>query len=230
MSSTNDLLTVKCSPADYQITLTTTALLLIDMQRDFLERGGFGDALGNDVHQLQQAIEGCKRLLASARSAKLRVIYTREGHAPDLSDLTRSKKQNSSDRIGVEGAMGKFLVRGELGHEIIDALRPRKNEDVIDKPGKGAFYATELNSLLAEAGVETLIVAGVTTEVCVHSTVREAGDRGFSCLVVSDACGSYFPNFHEVGLQMISAQGGLMGRVTTVSAVDEALMGSSGID
>ena len=111
MSSKNDLLTVKCSPADYQITLTTTALLLIDMQRDFLERGGFGDALGNDVHQLQQAIEGCKRLLDSARSAKLRVIYTREGHAPDLSDLTRSKKQNSSDRIGVEGAMGKFLVR-----------------------------------------------------------------------------------------------------------------------
>ncbi len=199
----------------------STALLLIDMQRDFLEPGGFGEALGNDVSMLASAQSACETLLALARDAGLAIMHTREGHLPDLSDVPATKQARCAPgrRIGDAGPMGRILVRGEPGHDIVPALAPRPGEFVIDKSGKGAFYRTSLADLLAERSIASLIVAGVTTEVCVHTTVREANDRGFDCLVIGDACGSYFAEFHEVGLRMIAAQGGIFGKVATLDAL-----------
>ncbi len=210
--------TVPADPGPFVCDPATTALLLIDMQRDFLEPGGFGEALGNDVSTLQPAQSACKQLLALAREKKLLIVHTREGHLPDLSDvpLTKQARCAPGQRIGDQGPMGRILVRGEPGHAIVPALSPTPDEFVIDKSGKGAFYDTPLMDLLTERNVASLIVAGVTTEVCVHTTVREANDRGFDCLVIADACGSYFPEFHEVGLRMISAQGGIFGKVANL--------------
>ena len=212
-------------PADITIDLGRTALIIIDMQRDFLEPGGFGAALGNDVAQLAVCVEPCQRLLAAARAAKLLVIHTREGHLPDLSDAPPAKVERGSPelRIGAAGPMGRILIRGEPGHDIVPALYPRDGEPVIDKPGKGAFYNTGLQSLLKERGIENLIVAGVTTEVCVNTTIREANDRGYRCIAVSDCCGSYFPEFHQFGLAMIKAQGGIFGWVSNSDSVVPAL-------
>jgi len=153
------------------------------------------------------------------------VIHTREGHRPDLSDAPPAKVARGKPelRIGASGPMGRILVRGEAGHDIVAALYPQAGEPVIDKPGKGAFYATDLHSILANRGIETLIVCGVTTEVCVHTTVREANDRGYRCLVPGDCCGSYFPEFHEVGLRMIKAQGAIFGWVTDSARILSAL-------
>jgi nicotinamidase-related amidase len=197
------------------------ALLVIDMQRDFLLPGGFGESLGNDVGQLQRVVPPLARILAAAREAGVVVIHTREGHLPDLSDCPPAKlrRGSPSQRIGDPGPYGRILVRGEFGHDIIDELAPAPGEPVIDKPGKGAFYATGLQELLDAAGITSLIVTGVTTEVCVHTTVREANDRGFDCLVLSDCVGSYFPEFQRVGLQMVSAQGGIFGWVTDSSSL-----------
>lgn len=207
---------VDAEPAPIAIDAERTAVIMIDMQRDFLEPGGFGEALGNDVSRLAAAIGPCKRLLAAARQRRMLVIHTREGHRPDLSDAPKAKVQRGEPelRIGEPGPMGRILVRGASGHEIIPALSPIANEPVIDKPGKGAFYATDLHAILLNAGIDTLIVCGVTTEVCVHTTVREANDRGYRCVVLRDCCASYFPEFHEVGLRMITAQGGILGWVS----------------
>ena len=207
---------VDAEPAPIAIDAERTAVIMIDMQRDFLEPGGFGEALGNDVSRLAAAIEPCKRLLAAARQRRMLVIHTREGHRPDLSDAPKAKVQRGEPelRIGEPGPMGRILVRGASGHEIIPALSPIANEPVIDKPGKGAFYATDLHAILLNAGIDTLLVCGVTTEVCVHTTVREANDRGYRCVVLRDCCASYFPEFHEVGLRMITAQGGILGWVS----------------
>ncbi len=184
------------------------------MQRDFLEPGGFGAALGNDVSLLRRAIAPNKALLAAWRRAGGLVIHTREGHRPDLADLPPAKHARGGDvRIGDMGPMGRILVRGEPGHDIIADLAPVAGEPVIDKPGKGAFHATDLAAILANRGIAQLVVTGVTTEVCVNTTVREANDRGFDCLVVADCCASYFPEFHEQGLRMIAAQGGIFGWV-----------------
>ncbi len=201
------------------------ALLIIDMQRDFIEPGGFGAMLGNDVTQLERTIEPLKALLAAARSSGLRVIHTREGHKPDLSDLHESKRirGKGTTTIGDVGPMGRILVIGEPGHDIIPELYPIAGEAVVDKPGKGAFYATELTDIVAEHGITQLLVCGVTTEVCVHTTVREANDRGLDCLVLSDCTGSYFPEFHATALRMIAAQGGIFGWVGESGSVIAAL-------
>src|SRR5499426_1317776 len=180
--------TIEAEPTPQSIDLEKTALLIIDMQRDFLEPGGFGAALGNDVTRLRAAVSPCREVLAAARKAGLLVIHTREGHRPDLSDAPPLKVERGDPalRIGAPGPMGRILIIGEPGHDIIPELYPIAGEPVIDKPGKGAFYNTELADIIAEKGLTQLIVCGVTTEVCVHTTVREANDRGIDCLVLSD--------------------------------------------
>ena len=215
---------VDAEPYPYPLHLRSTALVIIDMQRDFLEPGGFGDALGNDVSLLRVTIEPLRAVIAAARSAGITIVHTREGHRPDLSDLPPAKHRrgNFPTKIGDGGPMGRILVRGEDGHDIIPELAPVPGEPVIDKPGKGAFYATDLEAILRSRGIAHLIVCGVTTEVCVHTTVREANDRGFDCLVLSDCTGSYFPQFHEAALAMIKAQGGIFGWVAPSSALLEA--------
>jgi biuret amidohydrolase len=202
-------------PATLSIDLGKSALVIIDMQRDFLEPGGFGEALGNNVSLLQAAVAPCKAVLAAARRLGILVIHTREGHRPDLSDAPPHKVERGdpATRIGAAGPMGRILVRGEPGHDIIPELYPMKGEPVIDKPGKGAFYQTDLELMLKNRDIDTLFVCGVTTEVCVNTTIREANDRGFRCIALSDCCGSYFPQFHEAGLAMIKAQGGIFGSV-----------------
>jgi nicotinamidase-related amidase len=199
------------------------------LQRDFLEPGGFGELLGNDISKLTRAIEPCKKVLAAARSAGMLVIHTREGHRAHLVDVHPHKKQRMGCKqvIGTQGPRGKILIRGEVGHEIIPELSPLDGEPVVDKPGKGAFYATDLEVILAAQGIQQLFVCGVTTEVCVHTTVREANDRGFHCIAVSDACASFFDDFHETALRMISAQGGIFGSVTDSTTVVAALTSSA---
>jgi biuret amidohydrolase len=216
---------IDAEPANLSIDLDRTALLIIDMQRDFLEPGGFGAALGNDVARLQAAVGPCQAALAAARARGLLVIHTREGHRPDLSDAPRLKVERGDPamRIGAPGPMGRILVRGEPGHDIIAALYPRPGEPVIDKPGKGAFYQTDLDLILRNRGIETLLVCGVTTEVCGNTTVREANDRGYRCVVLADCCGSYFPEFHAAGIAMIKAQGGIFGSVSTSQSLLDAL-------
>jgi len=216
---------VDAEPEPIALDPKKTAVVMIDMQRDFLEPGGFGETLGNDVSLLKKAVGPCQALLALARRTGMLVIHTREGHRPDLSDAPKAKVERGapSMRIGSPGPMGRILVRGEAGHDLIPELYPLPGEPVIDKPGKGAFYATDLGSILQHRGIETLIVCGVTTEVCVHTTVREANDRGYKCIVPGDCCASYFPEFHEVGLRMIKAQGGIFGWVSDSKKLASAL-------
>lgn len=213
---THGTLTVDAEPYAFEFAPETCALVIIDMQRDFLEPGGFGAMLGNDVSQLRGTIAPNKRLLAMWREKGWLVIHTREGHRPDLADLPAAKKIRGRGKtcIGDAGPMGRILVRGEAGHDIISELYPLQNEPVIDKPGKGAFFATDLHAILQHRGIQQLIVTGVTTEVCVNTTVREANDRGFDCLVPEDCVGSYFPEFQQMGLKMIKAQGGIFGWVS----------------
>jgi nicotinamidase-related amidase len=212
---------IAAEPAPIELKWSATALLIIDMQRDFMEPGGFGETLGNDVSQLARAVKPIAAVLAAARASGMLVIHTREGHEPDLSDAPPAKVERGAPslRIGDPGPMGRILIRGEAGHDIIPELYPLDSEIVIDKPGKGAFYATELGNLLEKYGVENLLVCGVTTEVCVNTTVREANDRGYRCIVLADCCASYFPEFHEMGLKMIKAQGGIFGWVSDSAAV-----------
>jgi nicotinamidase-related amidase len=217
---------IEAEPEPMSVDLSRTALVIIDMQRDFLLPGGFGETLGNDVSLLSAAVEPCRRLLSAAREKGILVIHTREGHRPDLSDAPRAKLERGapSMRIGAPGPMGRILIRGEPGHDIIPELYPIEGEPVVDKPGKGAFYATDLHAILQNRGVESLIVCGVTTEVCVHTTVREANDRGYRCIVPGDCCGSYFPEFHALGLRMIKAQGGIFGWVSDSEKVVKAMV------
>ena len=212
-------------PGPFPLPEGKVALIVIDMQRDFLLPGGFGETLGNDVSLLQKVVPPLAEVLAAARESGLLVIHTREGHLPDLSDCPPAKLQRGrpSQRIGDVGPHGRILIRGEYGPDIIDELAPIDGEIVIDKPGKGAFYATELGAILEGAGITHLIVTGVTTEVCVHTTVREANDRGYDALVLSDCVGSYFPEFQRVGLEMVAAQGGIFGWVADSTALLQAL-------
>jgi nicotinamidase-related amidase len=216
---------IDAQPSPFVLAPERTALVIIDMQRDFLLPGGFGESLGNDVGQLLKVVAPLAGLIAAARAAGIMLIHTREGHLPDLSDCPPAKHSRGapSKRIGDPGRYGRILIRGEYGHDIVDELAPVDGEVVIDKPGKGAFYATPLQDVLSEAGITTLLVTGVTTEVCVHTTTREANDRGYECLVVSDCVGSYFPEFQRVGLEMIAAQGGIFGWVADSAAVVPAL-------
>jgi nicotinamidase-related amidase len=217
--------TVRAEPEPIDLDWPSTALVIIDMQRDFMEPGGFGETLGNDVTQLARAVKPIGAVLSAARDMGMLVIHTREGHLPDLSDAPPAKVERGAPslRIGDPGPMGRILIRGEAGHDIISELYPLDSEIVIDKPGKGAFYATELGDVLTKYGIENLLVCGVTTEVCVNTTVREANDRGYRCVVISDGCASYFPEFHEMGLKMIKAQGGIFGWVADSAAVLTAM-------
>jgi len=212
-------------PFDYPFDLAQTALLIIDMQRDFVEPGGFGASLGNDVLPLQAIIPTTQRVLQAWRAAGGLVVHTREGHLPDLSDCPPAKRDRGhpSLRIGDVGPMGRVLVRGEPGHAIVPELAPIAGELVIDKPGKGAFYATALNEALVLKGITHLIVMGVTTEVCVQTTMREANDRGYSCLLVEDGTASYFPAFKDATLAMIRAQGAIVGWTAPSQALLAAL-------
>ena len=217
--------TVLAEPGPIAVDWGTTALVIIDMQRDFMEPGGFGETLGNDVSQLASAVAPIAAVLKAARETGMMVVHTREGHLPDLSDAPPAKIDRGAPslRIGDPGPMGRILIRGEAGHDIIPALYPVEGEIVIDKPGKGAFYATTLGADLKARDIDTLLVCGVTTEVCVNTTVREANDRGYRCIVISDGCASYFPEFHEMGLKMIKAQGGIFGWVADSAAILDAI-------
>jgi biuret amidohydrolase len=217
--------TIDAEPAPVTIDLKHAAIIIIDMQRDFLEPGGFGAALGNDVSRLQVAVGPCREVLAAARRNGILAIHTREGHRPDLSDAPPLKVERGDPamRIGAKGPMGRILVRGEPGHDIIPELYPIAGEPVIDKPGKGAFYQTDLELMLRNRGIDTLFVCGVTTEVCVNTTVREANDRGVRCVVLADCCASYFPEFHAMGLAMIKAQGGIFGWVSASKPLLDAM-------
>ena len=216
---------IAAEPYAFAFAPARAALLIIDMQRDFLEPGGFGEMLGNDVSQLRRTIEPNRMLLAAWRAAGLMVLHTREGHRPDLADLPPAKKirGRSATCIGDAGPMGRILVRGEPGHDIIPELYPLPGEPIIDKPGKGAFFATDLHAILQNAGIAQLVVTGVTTEVCVNTTVREANDRGYDCFVPADCVGSYVPEFQAMGLAMIKAQGGIFGWVGNSEDVIAAL-------
>ncbi len=217
---------ISAQPYDYELPSNSAlALLIIDMQRDFLEAGGFGEALGNDINQLRSIIPTVKQLLELFRDYKLPIFYTIEGHKPDLSDCPPSKLNRGKGKlkIGDIGPMGRILVLGEYGNAIIPELAPLSDETVITKPGKGAFYNTNLESLLHEQNITHLLITGVTTEVCVQTTMREANDRGFQCLLVEDATASYFPEFKRSTLEMIIAQGGIVGWIAPAQNAIEAL-------
>jgi biuret amidohydrolase len=216
---------IAARPYAYAFEPAATALLVIDMQRDFIERGGFGEVLGNDVTRLAAIVPTVKELLTWARAHAIRVVHTREGHRPDLADCPPAKRARGRLALGIgdKGPMGRILVDGEPGNDIVPALAPTPGEAVIVKPGKGAFFATKLDEMLRAQGITHLILAGVTTEVCVQTTMREANDRGYECLLVEDATESYFPEFKQATLAMIHAQGGIVGWTAPFDAVRAAL-------
>ena len=218
--------TITAQPYDFPLPARgELALVIIDMQRDFIEDGGFGEALGNDVRPLRGIVGVVKDLLDAFRARKLPVIHTIEGHQPDLSDCppAKLKRGRSTLKIGDEGPMGRILILGEEGNGIVPQLAPMIGEIVLTKPGKGAFCRTPLESILREQGITHLLITGVTTEVCVQTTMREANDRGFECLLVEDATESYFPQFKQATLEMVRAQGGIVGWTAKADDVLKAL-------
>ena len=216
---------IDAKPYPYSFPLTGVALVVIDMQRDFVEPGGFGASLGNDVTRLEAIVPTVGRLLAGFRAARLPVIHTKEAHRPDLSDCPPAKRNrgNAALRIGDAGPMGRILIAGEPGNDILPALAPAAGETVIEKPGKGAFYRTGLHALLAARNITHLVFCGVTTEVCVQTSMREANDRGYECLLIEDATESYFPEFKSATLDMIRAQGAIVGWTATTDELLAAL-------
>ena len=218
------MLEVAAQPYSYRFEPARTALVVIDMQRDFIEPGGFGEALGNDVSRLGAIVPTVRALLDWARARQLAVLHTREGHRPDLADCPPAKQRRGDPalRIGAKGPMGRILVDGEPGNDIVPALAPAAGEPVIVKPGKGAFWATPLEAMLRERGITHLILAGVTTEVCVQTTMREANDRGYECLLIEDATESYFPEFKRATLDMVRAQGAIVGWTAPFAALTAA--------
>lgn len=222
---TSTPMTIAAQPFAFELDLAHAALVIIDMQRDFVEPGGFGETLGNDVSLLQAIVPTCQAVLHAWRRAGGLVVHTREAHRPDLSDCPPAKRLRGqpSLRIGDEGPMGRILIAGEPGNQIIDALAPRPGEIVLDKPGKGAFYATPLHNLLQQAGVVQLVFMGVTTEVCVQTSMREANDRGYDALLLEDCTESYFPQFKRATLEMVRAQGAIVGWTASSAALLTAL-------
>jgi nicotinamidase-related amidase len=207
------MITIAANPFDFSFEIASSALVIIDMQRDFIEPGGFGESLGNNVALLEAIVPASQAVLHAWRKAGGLVVHTREAHLADLSDCPPAKRNrgNPSLRIGDVGPMGRVLVAGEPGNQIIPALVPVDGEIVIDKPGKGAFYATPLQRLLTERGITHLLFMGVTTEVCVQTSMREANDRGYDCLLLEDCTESYFPQFKAAAIDMIRAQGAIVG-------------------
>jgi nicotinamidase-related amidase len=219
------MIAVPARPYPFDLDPDHTALVVIDMQRDFIEKGGFGDSLGNDVARLEAIIPPTARLIGLFRERGWPIVHTREAHKPDLSDCPPSKirRGNPSLHIGETGAMGRLLVAGEPGNQIVDALAPVEDEIVVDKPGKGMFWATGLHEGLQRLGITHLVFAGVTTEVCVQTSMREANDRGYECLLIDEATESYFPQFKASTIEMIVAQGGIVGWVGHLDALEAAL-------
>ena len=198
-----------------------TALLVIDMQRDFLDPRGYAALAGVDVQRLRQTIAPVPALMAAARDGGVRVLFTREGHRPDLSDCPPSKLARSraaGAEIGSQGPLGRLLVRGEFGHDLVDEVTPLPGEVVIDKPGYSAFHQTELDQILRSQGITTLIVCGVTTEVCVHTTVRAATDLGYRCITVADACAASEAHLQQPAIEMLGVEGGIFGQVARSAA------------
>lgn len=218
------MISVPARPYPYPLDPAHVALVVIDMQRDFIEKGGFGDSLGNDVERLEAIVPTTARLIGLFRAKGWTVIHTREAHLPDLSDCPPAKirRGNASLKIGETGAMGRLLVRGEPGNQIVPELAPIEGEIVIDKPGKGMFWATGLHDMLQARGITHLVFAGVTTEVCVQTSMREANDRGYESLLIEDATESYFPQFKAATIEMIAAQGGIVGWVTPIAQLEAA--------
>ena len=217
--------TVNARPYPYSFPAKGVALVVIDMQRDFIEPGGFGAALGNDVSRLAAIVPAVARLIALFRRQGWPIIHTREAHLPDLSDCPPSKirRGGASPRIGEEGPMGRLLVRGEPGNAILPELAPREDEIVLDKPGKGMFCNTKINDILQNLNISHLVFAGVTTEVCVQTSMREANDRGYECVIITDATESYFPAFKEAAIEMIVAQGGIVGWAAPLAELEKAV-------
>jgi nicotinamidase-related amidase len=219
------MISINANPFPFALDLDSAALLIIDMQRDFVEPGGFGESLGNKVEPLQSIVPVVQKVLMAWRLTNKLVVHTRESHLPDLSDCPQAKlsRGNPSLRIGDVGPMGRILVRGEHGNQIVDALTPLPHEVVIDKPGKGAFYGTALMDILQTNKIRQLVIMGVTTEVCVQSTMREANDRGFDCLLIEDGTASYFPEFKAATLAMVTAQAAIVGWTCHSSLLIQAI-------
>jgi biuret amidohydrolase len=215
---------VAAKPYDLEVPRERAALLVVDMQHEFLSVGGYASALGRDLEQVRDAVPAVQRAIAAARSAGMAVIFTRESHRPDLSDCPPPKLERSrvaGAEIGGQGALGRRLVRGEKGNELVPEMDVHPEDVIIDKPGKGAFFATDLDLVLRAQSLSHLFVCGISTNVCVNTTVREANDRGYWTLVLEDGCAGYTPALHEAALEMVCTGGGILGWVTRVSELEQ---------